>query len=310
MAPNIGQIVAVSYNAVLNDARKPAVQWKDSSFLDEMDAQGGIVRDSFGAQIEETLDYRRNPAGVIQATDLQPLSLAKTEVFDAAQYNIAEVVEPITWSNKDEVQNPSVNQKIALVKGLLTNGIDSHDDLLEQTMFAAAVTNGLNTLPVLISTAGTGTVGTIDSSANAFWRNVSGTYTDDTDIEAALTSAWNTGAKGSRSKMKASLIVSDGATNALFEGTQQGLQRYGGQDFKAGAKSIMFKTAPYVFSQYGTTSIFGFNTKSLRLRVSKEYFRQRSETIPLQNATGYTCRIYTACQLTTNNRSRVWVVHL
>jgi hypothetical protein len=275
----------------------------------ELEDQGGIARDSFGVQLEETLDYRRNPAGVIQATDLQPLSLSKTEVFDAAQYDIAEVVEPITWSNKDEVQNSSVNQKIALVKNLVSNGIDSHDDLLEQSLFSTS-TNGLIGLQNLIPTTGTGTIGGIDSGTYTFWRNVSVSYTDDTDIEAALTSAWNTASKGSRSKMKPSILVSDGATNALFEGTQVGLQRYSGQDFKAGAKSLMFKTAPYVFSQYGSTSVFMFNTKSLRLRVSKEYFRQRSETIPLQNATGYTCRIYSACQQTTNNRSRVAVVHL
>lgn len=309
MAPNVGQIVAVSYNAVLNENRKPANQWADDTYLAEMEAQGGVVRDSFGVQIEETLDYRRNPAGVIQATDLQPLSLAKTEVFDAAQYDIAEIVEPITWSNKDEVQNPTLNQKIALVKNLITNAIDSHDDLLEQAAMGAT-TNGFLGLQTLITTAGTGTVGGIDSGTYPFWRNVTVGYTDDTDIEAALTSAWNSASKGSRSKMKPSLLVADGATNALFEGTQQGLQRYGGQDFKAGAKSIMFKTAPFIFSQYGTTSVFMFNTKSLRIRVSKEYFRQRSDTIPLQNATGYTCRVYSACQQTTNNRSRVAVVHL
>lgn len=307
--PNIGQGVAVSYNAVLNEARKPANQWADSTYLDELEAQGGIPKDDFGVQIEETLDYRRNPAGVIQATDLQPLSLTKTEVFDAAQYAIAEVVEPITWSEKDEVQNPTLNQKIALVKNLVMNGLDSHDDLLEQYLFATT-TNGLIGLQTLIATNGIGVVGSIDSNVNAFWRNVTVTYTDDTDIEAAMTSAWNSATKGSRSKMKPSLLVSDGATNALFEGTQQGLQRYGGQDFKAGAKSIMFKTAPFIFSQYGSTTIFMFNTKSLRLRVSKGSFRRRSDNIPLQNATGWTCRIYTACQQTTNNRSRVACVHL
>lgn len=308
MAPNIGQGIAVSYNAVLNDARKPANQWKDSSYLDELEAQGGISKDDFGVQIEETLDYRRNPAGVIQATDLQPLSTTKTEVFDAAQYDIAEIVEPITWSNKDEVQNPTVNQKIALVKNLILNTLDSHDDMLEQYLQSTS-TNGLLGLQNLISTAGTGTIGTIDSSSYTFWRNVTVTYTDDTDIEAALNSAWNSALKGSRSKMKPSMLLSDGATQALFEGTQTALQRYGGQDIKAGATSLKYKTANWVFSQFGSSSIFMFNPKSLRLRVSKSHFRQRSETIPLQNATGWTCRVYTACQQTTNNRSRVAVVH-
>lgn len=302
-------MIAVSYNAVLNENRKPANQWADSTYLMELEAQGGVPKDDFGVQLEETLDYRRNPAGVIQATDLQPLSLTKTDVLDAAQYDIAEIVEPITWSMKQEVENSSLNQKVALVKSLITNGIDSHDDLLEQYLFATT-TNGLLGLQTLIPTNGVGTVGGIDSGTYAFWRNVSVTYTDDTDIEAAMTSAWNLASKGSRSKMKPSLIVSDAATNALFEGTQQALQRYGGQDFKAGAKSIMFKTAPYIFSQYGSTTLFMFNTKSLRLRVAKSFFRQISDTIPLQNATGWTKRIYTACQQTTNNRSRVACVHL
>src|SRR6185312_3512578 len=121
---------------------------------------------------------------------------------------------PIVWSKKDEVRNPSENQKIALVAQLLENGIDSHDDLLEQALFATS-TNGLLGLPTHIATAGTGSDGGIDAGTYTFWRNQQSTYVDDTDIESAFTKTWNAAAKGSGSKLMPTLMVSDSATQAL-----------------------------------------------------------------------------------------------
>ena len=138
MALTIGQIAAVSYNAVLNEARLPANQWESSGFMHELERQGGIEKKSLGAQIEATLDYRRNPGTVIQATDLQPVVTSKTEVITAAVYDIAEVTVPVTWSKKDEVQTPTENAKVNFVKSLLTNGFNSHDDILEQSFFATS----------------------------------------------------------------------------------------------------------------------------------------------------------------------------
>ncbi len=61
----------------------------------------------------------------------------------------------------DEAKNPTEAQKIALVKQLLENGINSHDDLIEQCIFTTSTAGGdeLNGLSDLVSTAGTGTVG-------------------------------------------------------------------------------------------------------------------------------------------------------
>jgi len=307
--PNLGQIVAVSFAAIVADKRKPANQWAESSLMREFEKGGFIVRQSLGAKIEAPIDFQRNPGTVIQATDLQPLSLTKTEVIDTASYDIAEVTAPIVWSNKDEVMNPTENQKVDLVGNLVTNALDSHDDILETAFFASS-TNGFLGLPTHIdATNGQGSDGSIDAGANAFWRNQLSTYVDDTDIEAGFTTVWNACAKGSGSKLLPTLMASDGPTNALFEGTQQALQRYGGQDMKAGANSIMFKTAKYVFSQYGNTKVYFMNPKNLKLVVSKESFRERLDTQPLANANGYFSRIYSAMQLITNNRSRLGVAH-
>lgn len=310
MAPNIGQIIAVSYPAVVNEKKKPANQWAESAFLRELERQGGIKRESLGSNIEMTLDYQRNPGTVIQTSPLQPLSLTETEVLDAAQYDIGEVTAPIVWSKRTEVQNPTVNQKVNIATALMENAIESHDDILEQTLLGNT-TNGLIGLLDMVTIDGLGTVGTISANANTWWRNVHVQYTDDTDIEAALTSADNSASKGSGSKMTPSLIVSDGAQQALFEGTQQANQRWIDTDeLKAGFKIIAFKRSRWVFSQYGSsTRIFGLNPKNYMLVASKDYFRDLDDTLPITNANGFVRKIYSALQAGTNNRSRLYVVY-
>ena len=311
MAPTIGQIAAVSYNAVLAEGRTPANQWESSGFLHELDRQGGIVHKSLGNQIEFPLDYRRNPGTAIQSTDLQAVVTTKTEVITSALFDIAEVTVPVTWSKKDEVQTPSENAKVAFVKSLLLNGFASHDDILETTFFASATTNGFIPLAVHIVDAGTGSDGGIDSSTETWWRNQQATYIDDTDIEAAFTSVWNSTTKSSGDKAQPSLMASDAATQSTFEGTQQPLQRYETQEMKAGFKTLMFKTARYVFSQYGTTDVYFMKPgKSFSLVVSKEYFRDRGDTQELENANGWRFKIYSACQTGTGVRSRLGVAHV
>ncbi len=126
-----------------------------------------------------------------------------------------------------------------------------------------------------------------------------------------MTTGWNDAAKGSGSTIAPSLAVSDGATQALFEGTQQANQRWvDDQDLKAGFKTLAFKTARYVFSQYGTSSIFMFNPKTVYLVGSKEYFRDKGETQEIQNANGFNFKIYSVLQLIVNNKSRVAVIHV
>lgn len=309
MAFTIGQMASISYPAVLADQRKAENQWAESSFMRALEEGGFIEKKSFGPTIEAPLDVKRNPGTAILATDLQQTSTAKTEVFTSASFSPAQVSVPIVWSKMDEVQNPTENQKVALVKGLLTNALESHDDILEQYLFATS-TNGFLGLLTHIPTPGQGSDGGIDSAVETMWRNQQATYVDDTDIEVSWTTVWNSCTKGSGSKLSPSLIVSDSGTNALFEGTQQAFQRYAGQEFKAGATKLMFKTAKTVFSPYGLTTAFFLNPKSFKLVVSKDYFRDLSEQTEFTDANGYSKKLYSAVQTITNNKSRLGCAHL
>lgn len=313
MALTVTQAVAASYNAVLAEMRKAENQWADSAFMRELERQGAIKRISFGPQIEAPLDYRVNPAAGFQATELSPFSLTRTEIATSAVYDIAEVVSPMTWSNKDEVTNSSENQKIALVKQILENGINSHDDAIEQACWTTTTNNFVGLL-THITDAGTGSDGGIDSSQETWWQNKQSTYTGASDIEATFTTVWNRCAKGSGSNRVPTLMASGNVPHATFEGVLQAFQRYVdvgvGGTAAAGFKVLAFKTARYVFSQYGSTRVFFMNPANLQLVVSREFFRDRRETMPIPNATGSNSVIYSACQLVTNCRSRLGVAHL
>ena len=181
------------------------------------------------------------------------------------------------------------NQKISLVKQILENAINSHDDLLEQLIFTTSTAGGdeFGGLDNLVPTSGQGTVGGISAVTNVFWRNYATTWTDSTDIEAAMTTAWNKAAKGSGSVLAPKFIISGVVPHATYEAQLQTLQRFNDtSEADGGYKVLAFKTSRYVFSQYGGVNIYFLNPKSYKIVVSKQYFRDKGNTveIPDQNA--------------------------
>ena len=311
MALSIEQMASVSYPAVLAEMRKAANQWTENAALREMERQGVIKRLSLGPTIEAPLDYRANPDTAVLASDQDEASLVKTEVVTAASYSVAQVSVPVVWTKGDDAKNPEENQKVALVKQLLENGINSHDDLIEQCIFVSSTAGGdeLNGLDTLVTAAGTGTVGGIDASVETWWKNYGDTYTDASDIEATFTTAFNKAAKGSGSTLAPKFMISGVVPHALYESGLQTLQRFtSSEEADAGFKVLAFKTARYIFSQYGGTKVYFLNPKNYNIVVSKQYFRDKGNTVEIPSQNAFVFKIYSALQAITNNRSRLAMV--
>ncbi len=300
----ISQLISASYPAVLNEMRKPANQFAESACLREMERQGYVKKIGMGTAIEHTLDYQRNPGAKFLGTSLEGVSLAETEILTSVSYDPAEISVPITWSKATEVKNPSENQKVALVKSLIENGITSHDDLLEEALFAASTQGFLGFLG-LFPVSGQGSPGGVAAATEAWWRNYSATYlTNGTDMNAQLTTAFNTAAKGTGGSMP-TLLVSDDTAQALYEAGLSDNKRYiDAKEGDAGFKILAFKTARWVFSQYCGNNIFGVNPKIVTLNVAKGAFRELGDTIEIPSQNGYVRKIYSMLQLTTSNKSR------
>lgn len=313
MALSIEQIAAVSYPAVLAEMRKPANQWAENAALRVLEKMGFIQHTSLGQNIEVPVDYRVNPDTAILASDQDAAALVKTEVITSAVYDIAQLNVPVTWTKGDDAKNPTESQKIALVKSLLENAINSHDDLIEQSIFTSSSVGGIevNGLDVLVPQAGQGTPGGIDAAIETWWRNPNDTYVDGSDIEAVMTGVFNSAAKGSGSQLQPKVLISGATPYSLFEAQLQALQRFSSDsEAAAGFKVLKFKTADYVFSQYGGGNIYFLNPANYQLIVSKQYFRDKGSTYDVPGQNAFYFLIYSALQFIVNNKSRLAVAHL
>lgn len=311
MALTISQIAAVSYPAILSESRKPTNNWAANPALRALEKAGFIERMAFGTAIEVPIDYRANPDTAVMVGDQDTAALIKTEVLTAASYDIAQLNVPVTWTKGEEVQNSTENQKIALVRAKVENGLMSHDDLLEQRIFTSSAVGGveINGLNDLISTAGTGTVGGINSTVETWWRNMADTFIDGSDIEAAMTEMFDNCAKGSGEPNQPTILISGTASHALYESQLQTLQQFVNTDeADAGFKVLAFKGAKYIFSHRGTDLIYFLNPKNYKLCVSSDYFRDKGDTTPVNGQNAFYFLIYSALQFVITNRWRVGVL--
>lgn len=309
MALTVSQIAAVSYPAVLAEMRRAANQWVENAALAELERQGFIQRVDFGENIEAPLDYRANPDTSVLVADQDVASLVKTDILTSAVYDIAQLNVPVTWTKGDEAKNPTENQKVDLVRQLLENGINSHDDEIENDIFTTTAVggieiNGLDT--ICNSTDGTGTVGGINAGTETWWKNQFDTYVDGTDIESSMTSVFNSCAKGSGSVLQPKVLISGSTPHALYESQLQTLQRFTDSNTAdAGFKVLAFKSARYIFSHKGGSTIYFLNPKNYQLVVSKQYFRDKGDTYDVPGQNAFYFMIYSALQMITNNRSRL-----
>ena len=270
-----------------------------------------MQRVSLGENIEVPLDYRSNPDTAVLVADQDTAALVNTEVITSAVFDIAQLNVPVTWTKAEEAKNPTDTQKVALTRAKLENGINSHDDLLEQRIFTSSTAGGIeiNGLNSLVANAGTGTVGGVDSSTETWWQNQTDTFADGSDIEAGMTEMFNLCAKGSGAVLAPKCLISGSATHALFESQLQALTRYTDtQEANHGFKVLAFKDARYIFSHRGGTSIYFLNPKNYQMIVSKQYFRDKGDTAQVQGQNAFYFLIYSAMQFVVTNRTRLGVL--
>ena len=208
----------------------------------------------------------------------------------------------------DDAKNPTDNQKISFVRAILENGITSHDDLIEQRIFTSSTAGGVevNGLNDLVSTAGTGTVGGLNSSTETWWKNQFDSFVDGSDMEAAMTELFDNCAKGSGETNAPTFLISGSASHALYESQLQSLQRYvDTTEADSGFKSLAFKGAKYIFSHRGSTIVYFLNPKNYKLTVSSSYFRDKGDTQQVNGQNSFYFLLYSALQFCVTNRWRL-----
>lgn len=140
----------------------------------EFKRRGGIkLNGSGGRYLEIPLSYAKNET-VTSIGRGDTVSLSDTKFMTVAQFEWKFVAGSIVRYFTDDAKNKSASQHIALANAKIDNLRDSLADKFEEMLFDDGTGNGskdINGLGNLVNSAGTGTVGNINSSTYTWWQN-------------------------------------------------------------------------------------------------------------------------------------------
>ncbi|OJW29858.1 MAG: 3-phosphoglycerate kinase [Rhodospirillales bacterium 69-11] len=212
------------------------------------------------------------------------LNVSPSDVFTAAEYNWKQAAVAVSWSGLEQLQNSGPEQVFDLIEERITNAestmVNNLSDGLysDGTGFSGKQVGGLQ---LLVSDAGTGTVGGINAGTWDFWQNYvysfaaqSGAPTPGpTTIQRAMNTTW---LSTKRNRDQVDLIVADNIFYSYYWESLQAQQRF--MDAKmasAGFDNLKFKNADVVADggldgDAPASRMYFLNTKYLRLEVHKQ----------------------------------------
>lgn len=239
---------------------------------------GRIKTLSGGYEIVRPVDYQNNST-FQRYSGYDTLNIGASDVLSAAKFAWVQSAVHITASGAELRMNAGKEQIVDLAEARLTNAKRTASNYMSLDIYGSgALTNQMGGLAHIIQTAGTGTVGGIDSSTYTFWQNkyreISGTnaWTSST-ITGEMNALWLSLCRGAD---KPNLIVSTHDFYAAYEASLQTLQRFTSTtDAAAGFASLKYKSADVIFdsnTNFSTTGerMYFLNTDYLELVAHKQ----------------------------------------
>ena len=254
---------------------------KNNALLKRLTTKGTRKEDG-GLTIVQPLDYAAN--GTYQRySGYDVLNIGASDVISAAEFQWRQIAINVVASGLELRTNSGDSRIINLVKARMKNAIRTFKNNFSADVYSdGTLPNQIGGLQALVSDAGTGTVGGIDSSTWAFWRNVvqsaaaplqgGGAITPSaTTIESLMLPMWLALVRGDDSP---GLIVSDNNYFTFYEQSQTSIKRYT-NDTKAdgGFVSLKYKNADVIFdggSGIPSNHMYFLNDDYLDLVVHKD----------------------------------------
>lgn len=237
-----------------------------NALLNVMKRKSKIKSYDGGREIVVELEYAEN--GTFQRyAGYDALNTQASNTLTAAKYDWKQSAIHVTASGREIRLNSGENQMINLVKQRTENAKRTAANNMSIDIYSdGSLSNQIGGLGNLIQTAGTGTVGGIDSSTWTFWQNkvkeMTGTNTaaspsaaNSLQMVADMNALWLSLNRGTD---KPDLIVMTHDLYALYELGLQDKQRYQDADLaEAGFDNIKYKSAPVVFDDNTNFSTTG-----------------------------------------------------
>ncbi len=268
-----------------------------------------------GLSITMPLEYAENGT-YTRYSGYDPLNIQASDVITAAEFPWRQVAVNVPASGLEIRTNSGENRIINMIKTKIKNAQKTFANGLSIDMYSdGTLSNQINGLQALISNAGTGTVGTINSSTWTFWQNVvqsaaaplqgGGAITPGpTTIESLMLPLW---IKLTRGTDMPDLIVASDNYYIFYEQSQTALKRYAPEDDgKGGMVKMKYKTADVFFDSAGgipTSTMYFINTDYLEVVVHQDANMEIMPELQAVNQDAVTTPILWQGNLAISNRA-------
>jgi hypothetical protein len=253
---------------------------KNNALLARLNGKGRKEMVDGGLTLVEPLEYATNLT-YQRFSGYDVLTMGASEVFSAAEYPWRNIALATTANGTELRTNSGPSQILRLAKSRVQNTVRSFKNNFSSDVYSdGTATNQINGLQALVSDAGTGTVGGINSSTFTFWKNKvqsaaaplqgGGAITPSaTTMESLMLPLWLALQRGSDVP---DLIVMDSNYFTFFEQSQTSIKRYTNNNEMAqgGFLELKYKKADVIYdgdSGVPSNHAYFLNTDYLKLIV-------------------------------------------
>lgn len=231
-----------------------------NALLRYLKKHGNIETESGGYEIVKPIEYAENST-YQRYSGYDTLNVQASDVLSAAKYDWKQVAIHVTASGLELRQNNGKEAMIKLVKARLKSAKNTASNQMSIDLYSdGSLANQIGGLASIISTAGTGTVGGINSSTSTIWQNQvyeipgSGAWSK-ANIKGYMNTLWMRQVRGDD---RPNLLLSSHDLYTAYEESLQDLQRYSSSESaSAGFETLKYKSADVIFddnSNFGTTA--------------------------------------------------------
>ena len=267
-----------------------------------------------GHKIAVPLDYAEN-SSFMRYYGAQALNIQESNVLTAAEFDWVQSVVHVTATGRQLRINSGKNRLINLMKARTKNAMRTAANNMSVDLYSSgSLTNQMGGLGHIIQTAGTGTVGGIDSSTYSFWQNqykeATGTGPSYTDLKADMLSLYLSTKRGND---KTDLIVSTYDLYAVYWDQLSDNQRYASNDTPNTFTALKFMDADVVpdlndnFTSTGEKMYF-LNTDFLKVIYHPDANWTPDPEKTSVNQDAVVVPLYWMGQMTCSNRARQGVL--
>lgn len=282
--------------------------------------KGRIRLEDGGLSIVCPLEYATNST-FQRYSGFDTLNIQAVDVLTSAEFAWKQAAENVAISGLEMRSNSGESRIINFTKAKIKNAMNSFKNNMSSDIYSdGTASNQINGLQALVSNAGTGTVGGINSTTFTFWKSIvqsaaaplqggSAITPSATTIESLMLPLW---IKLTRGTDMPDLIVADPIYFSYFEQSQTSLKRYtADENGRGGMISMKYKSADVFFDAatlVPASSMYMLNTDYIELVVHRDANMEMMDDLRSINQDAIVIPILWMGNATVSNRSLQGIV--